>query len=75
MVPESLSVLYGANLLRHLRLFVLFSGFAIEPVDPVVDKRKSVGKLLATAVSLSMACPSCPEGLELIRRNRPQVHR
>jgi hypothetical protein len=31
-----------------------------------VDKRKNVGKLLATAVSLSMACPSCPKGLELV---------
>jgi len=58
MVPESLSVLYGANLLRHLRLFVLFSGFAIEPVDPVVDKRKSVVKLWATAVCCPWLVPT-----------------
>ena len=54
------------DLRKHLRLFVLFSGFVIEPVDPVVDKHKNVVKLLATAVSLSIACPSCPEGLELV---------
>ena len=42
---------------------ILCSRPAIEPVDPVVDKRKSVVKLLATAVCCQWLVQHVPKGL------------